>query len=177
MTSSKVYSFCRMFHLRIWLTPASESPLTCSKRQEAQPSTGIRGLTWANHRTTYEYARKTSQWYADTLGVTMISPPNPEYNCHAYAWHSTSPSSIHWINDPSPYIRDGSYFSVSTPSIGMIITYQDSASGNYSHSGIMTGSGGIVTSKWGYLGVFRHEIANCPYTVTASTVRYWRRSR
>ncbi|MFR2028108.1 MAG: hypothetical protein ACLUI2_04160 [Christensenellales bacterium] len=157
--------------------PGSGKPVDLLQTPRGSTVYGIRGMTWANHGTTHEYARMLSQWYADNLGVTMISPPNPEYNCHAYAWHSTSPSSIHWINDPSPYIRDGSYFSVSTPSIGMIITYQDSASGNYSHSGIITGSGGIVTSKWGCLGVFRHEIANCPYTATASTVRYWRRSR
>ena len=157
--------------------PGSGKPVDLLQTPRGSTVYGIRGMTWANHGTTHEYARMLSQWYADNLGVTMISPPNPEYNCHAYAWHSTSPSSVHWINDPSPYIRDGSYFSVSTPSIGMIITYQDSASGNYSHSGIITGSGGIVTSKWGCLGVFRHEIANCPYTATASTVRYWRRSR
>ena len=88
-----------------------------------------------------------------------------KYNCHSYAWYSTSSSNKLWMNNPGDYINDGSY--VSSGSVkGNRVTYTTTANDEIIHSGIVTdvSSGPItITSKWGYMGLFSHPVNDCPY--------------
>ncbi|MDR2888643.1 MAG: hypothetical protein LBV33_02250, partial [Lachnospiraceae bacterium] len=65
-----------------------------------------------------------------------IAGPSNRYNCHSYAWHSTSTSNNYWIDYPFSYINDGSYYLVSgTPRSGMKLHYY-----NGDHSAISIGA-------------------------------------
>ena len=119
---------------------------------------------------TYDEAYSVSLDMEEIFGVTMIRNPDRSYNCHSYAWHSTSSNNPYWMGDPSAYITDGSYVS-SSAAVGSKITYKKS-NGVYWHSGIVTGNGEI-TSKWGMLGLFEHGLTNNPYFQEAPTINYW----
>lgn len=118
------------------------------------------------------------------------------YNCHSYAWYSTSTSNFYWIDFPEEFYQDNcSYEEVTTPAVGDIICYY-AADGTNLHSGIVTAvnvasSNGMcgnsntvnVISKWGLYGLYEHNGYECPYTTyvqhtvdnpPATTVRYFR---
>ncbi|MDE5546800.1 MAG: hypothetical protein K2I88_04995 [Anaeroplasmataceae bacterium] len=99
-----------------------------------------------------------------------------KYNCHSYAWYSSSTSNTYWMDDPSLYYKDGSYTEVRTPQNGDIICYfddngtpNDFSDDTNLHSGIVisynssVSSNGIcgnsnqvvVRSKWGCLWIIR----------------------
>lgn len=109
--------------------------------------------------------------------ATLYRDPAPNYNCHSYAWYSTSSSNKYWMDDPSLYISDGSYEN-HMAAVGCKVTYERASDGLYTHSGIIVATpGGPVTvrSKWGALGVFTHDINDCPYvgTGTSMVMRSW----
>ena len=116
---------------------------------------------------------------------------NVKYNCHSYAWYSQDENNLIWINDPSAYYTDGSYYEVQNPNIGDRICYFNSSNENI-HSGIVVnvlsgqsnnvcGNANLVEvdSKWGIYGLYRHYGDECPYvengTESAVTVKYYRR--
>lgn len=133
----------------------------------------IRGRTWESCGVTYEQASVENEYWQNVYDIVPIRDVDPSYNCHSYAWYSTTATNRCWMNDPSRYILDGSYIA-STNAIGNKITYNGS-DGFYIHSGIVTASG-IVTSKWGMLGLFQHAVNQCPYYVQAATINYWARA-
>lgn len=124
-----------------------------------------------------------------TYGVTLVRTGSCKYNCHSYAWHSTSSTNKYWISNPSIYMTDGSYTrkflgSTSTatnlcyPSVNDKIYYASNT-----HSAIFVGnpSSGIplatsmARSKWGKLGVFEHTISNVPSGYDTSLISIWHR--
>ena len=114
--------------------------------------------------------------------ATLSRDPAPNYNCHSYAWYSTSSSNKYWMDDPSLYISDGSYESHTT-TVGCKVTYQRVSDDAYIHSGIIIATPGgpaTVSSKWGALGVFTHDIDDCPYTAgetgTSMIMNVWDRA-
>ena len=108
--------------------------------------------------------------------ATYLRSATVKYNCHSYAWHSQSATNKHWMNDPSKYMSDGSYYRYTTsPRTGMKAYWYTG-----DHSGIVskiTYSGGVntfyTTSKWGSYGLYEHVLSNCPYS---GTVRFYARS-
>ena len=108
--------------------------------------------------------------------VTYLRAATVKYNCHSYAWHSKSSTNKHWMNNPTKYMTDGSYYRyTSSPRTGMKAYWYTG-----DHSGIVsriTYSGGVntfyITSKWGAYGLYEHLISNCPYS---GGVRYYARS-
>lgn len=139
-------------------------------------------LTWADTKLTEQEANAINQSMLKTYpGVSLLRSANPSYNCHSYAWHSTSSSNKYWINDPTAYTTDGSYFSSFSKSPNKI-TYKQLSDGSIIYSGIVTSSSGkptVVTSKWGALGLFSHAKANCPYNVDkygSLSYGYWEAS-
>ena len=126
----------------------------------------------------------------NTYGVTLVSPGNCSYNCHSYAWYSQSKDNKYWINDPSPYMRDGSYSRVTGGSINSSAEYAKSGDiivyGGMSHSAIIVENGGgeplatrTMISKWGQYGVFRHRGSQVPRGeegYDTSEVSVWRRN-
>lgn len=109
--------------------------------------------------------------------ATLLRDASKKYNCHSYAWYSTSSTNHYWMDDPSAYMSDGSY-SKSTRQIGDKAYWSHSVSGVPIHSGIVEEhmqSGAFVgaRSKWGQLGVYNHRFDDCPY---AGSISYWKRS-
>lgn len=86
-----------------------------------------------------------------------------KYNCHSYAWYSTSSANSWWMDDPGKYMNDGSYTRSNSPAKYQKVYYPNP--GN-EHSGEITaisGSNITVTSKWGSYGLYRHAEMDCPY--------------
>lgn len=136
--------------------------------------------TWDDHGITQARADEISNAYLDIYpSAQILRTANPKYNCHSYAWHSTSESNRYWIDNPSPYVTDGSYTS-DYASVDHKITYRTIGDNTYIHSGIITStSGGMITvsSKWGSLSLFSHEHFDCPYLAdtvgTSVAINYW----
>lgn len=113
-----------------------------------------------------------AQWLAAYPNILIVSNPTKKYNCHSYAWYSTSTSNYYWMDDPSAYMSDGSYDNVSqsTMLVGDKVHWN-----NGSHSGIVKGVGQSsckFVSKWGPSGVYIHYPNDCPYS---GSVSRWRR--
>ena len=126
-------------------------------------------LTWADHGTTITLAQQADlDMRLAYPNATHLRNKNPKYNCHSYAWYSTSSSNPYWMDGSyaAIYMSDGSYYQVTSPASGDRIWY-----GSGDHSGIMYSST-KVTSKWGMLGLYRHTKADCPYSGAKT---YWRR--
>ena len=95
--------------------------------------------------------------------ATKLRSASFKYNCHSYAWYSTSSSNTWWMNDPTEYMSDGSYTRSYSPATYQKVYYPNP--GN-EHSGVITsisGSNITVTSKWGAFGLYRHAEMDCPY--------------
>lgn len=134
-----------------------------------------------------DFHEKRDSEIESTYGVTLVSAGTCCYNCHSYAWYSQSPDNNRWINDPSPYMDDGSYtrvmsgnISTSSASVmpGDIVVY-----GGMSHSAIVVGSASgepiatrTLISKWGAYGVFMHRASQVPTgDYDTSEISVWRR--
>ena len=128
--------------------------------------------------TSSERAALDSQTLTAYPTATLLRTASKKYNCHSYAWYSTSSSNHYWMEDPTVYMTDGSY-DRATCQVGNIAYW-------YIPIGIITGQepvhSGIVDvhmqssavygarSKWGQLGVFNHRFDDCPYS---GTISYW----
>lgn len=119
--------------------------------------------------------------------AVRIKEPSGKYNGHSYAWHSQEEGNLYWINDPSAYYMDGSYYQVEYPAVGDIVCYFD-ITGENIHSGIVVDKTSetmfdvdsiVVESKWGIYGVYRHKVDECPYMQNHGegmvVVKYYRR--
>lgn len=105
-----------------------------------------------------------------------LRDPSKKYNCHSYAWYSTSSSNYYWMNNPLAYMTDGSYAKASAEKSGNKVTWK-SSTGEIIHSGIFAiyqggGPYKACTSKWGQLGLYNHKLADCPYS---GTLTQWSR--
>jgi len=131
-------------------------------------------LTWADLGTTAAQAHAVQLSLQNSYpNATVVRAETPKYNCHSYAWYSTSTSNKHWMNDPYAYMHDGSYVS-GVASAGDKVYYGTTAD----HSGRVVGVGGSaqnvsVTSKWGMYGLFTHNILYCPYTLDSYSCSFW----
>lgn len=107
----------------------------------------------------------------NVFDTNILHYANPSYNCHSYALYYTSSSNTFWIRNASRYYTDGSYIpSTSVTTGNRILYYNSNASYPYNHSGIvhsivqsLTGTHILIQSKWGYQGVFVHDVEDCPY--------------
>lgn len=145
--------------------------------------TAIKDQTWSDTAYTQSEVQASHNAVKSQYpSVTIISGISPKYNCHSYAWHSTSTSNQYWINNPSLYISDGSYKKASVYRVGSKLTY--TSNNTIIHSGIISGVSDnhltYVTSKWGLMGVYKHLYYDCPYStngnVSSSVSSYVRNS-
>ncbi len=120
-----------------------------------------------------------AQMQSSYPGIIVMRTATSKYNCHSYAWYSTSTSNTYWMNDPSLYMSDGSYTKrTSGYSIGDKIYYPLSG---YEHSGVVTEKNPnsttypYITSKWGMCGLMRHAANNCPYFIGPIDLKYYYR--
>lgn len=125
-----------------------------------------KGTAVATLRCTLDYtsAEKTAinNYYAGTFSsATLVSSSTAKYNCHSYAWYSTSTANNRWINNPLNYYNDGSYkYRGSTGITSDKVFYVNA--GYVEHSAIKTSST-LFTSKWGQGPVMRHSPSYSPY--------------
>lgn len=124
-----------------------------------------KSLTWADHGMTEAEGKAAHKAALKQYpNMTAISGPSSKYNCHSYAWYSTSTNNIYWIDNPSKYWTDGSYAENRNYVVGYKITYIKN--GSITHSGIISSvvdrhlNG--VKSKWGCLGVYNHPYFDVP---------------
>ena len=101
----------------------------------------------------------------------LVRDPSKKYNCHSYAWYSTSASNKYWMNNPSKYMSDGSYKKV-TSAVGTKIYYANEHTGIVIAITMIGGNQNVtVRSKWGNLGVYEHSRTHCPYSASQT---YWK---
>lgn len=103
----------------------------------------------------------------------LLRSPTGKYNCHSYAWYSQESNNNRWMDDPTLYMTDGSYNYTNNPGINNRVVYF--TNNKIDHSAIvrerLTGASQnkflldmvIVDSKWGRLGLYRHNGADSPY--------------
>lgn len=117
--------------------------------------------------------------------ISVVRDPNVYYNCHSYAWYSTSSANKVWIPDPSIYMTDGSYTKKGSASATCKVFVKNDGTETSEidglilgdHSGIVNSVSGrtiVVTSKWGALGLYKHNVANSPYSGDHTTYTYWK---
>lgn len=111
--------------------------------------------------------------------ATFVSNSSYKYNCHSYAWHSTSITNPYWMENPVNYMTDGSYSKVtSSPVSGNRVYY-----GKQLHSAVVVSKGtdssprtSIVKSKWGMGPVMQHAANYSPYSVKSPTYTLWKKN-
>jgi hypothetical protein len=114
--------------------------------------------------------RANDDWVRRTYpNATLLRSSTRRYNCHSYAWHSQNANNIFWMNQPnqSNYWTDGSYFELNyCPINSAKVRYTDD-----DHSANIDGAG-VLTSKWGALGMVRHVADYAPYK--SSNLKFYR---
>lgn len=161
----------------------------------------VMGFLYIEEHTRAEHQTYDISQIVNVYGVTLVEPGSCVYNCHHFAWYlngdyANDELSKLWINNPSPYMTDGSYTRVYSGTLntltystnirnGDIIFYGNlSDSGDDWHSAIyiadaVTGapiSTQMCISKWGKCGVFRHTMGNVPAAYNTSSISAWRLS-
>lgn len=124
-----------------------------------------------------QHKKKCNNYVSDYyLKTKKLREPTIKYNCHSYAWYSTSTTNKHWMNRPSKYWIDKSY-SKYTSSSGTIpskvtmnskVVYWDDST--VIHSAIVTSSKKF-TSKWGMCGLSEHSPKDSPYPQSNGTFK------
>lgn len=125
------------------------------------------------------YPTSDAQWElhasdVSTYSLYVLDSPSWRYNCHSYAWYMQSTNNIYSIEEPGAFLEDRTYIQydgglngVLTASVGDIIVYFSDE--EPIHSGVITNVAGTtladltVISKWGTLGLYRHNASNCCY--------------
>ncbi|MGP1543393.1 MAG: hypothetical protein ACTTIO_00310 [Candidatus Fimenecus sp.] len=101
----------------------------------------------------------------------FVSTSTRKYNCHSYAWYSSSTSNIYWMNNPNAYMSDGSYNRVYNIGVASKVYYSSA-----NHSAIVNDVVGnaicnaTVKSKWGKGPLMEHKTYYGPY---GGTVTLW----
>lgn len=102
--------------------------------------------------------------------ATYVSTSTTNYNCHSYAWYSSSTSNINWMNDPTRYMSDGSYTKVTTALQATRIYYPVGDHSAKIYDAISSSlSSATVKSKWGQGPVMIHTASYGPYSSTGLT--------
>lgn len=131
-------------------------------------------FTWADLRITEEAKAANQEFLIRYSSTTLLRDQTPKYNCHSYAWYSTSVNNKYWIDDPSQYVLDGSYSELTRYYPGAILLY-GTPGNDPVHSAIITtvsdGHLQYVTSKWGVCGLFKHLYFDSPYAEGVHTYR------
>ncbi|MFY1637666.1 hypothetical protein ACN27F_31075 [Solwaraspora sp. WMMB335] len=134
--------------------------------------TPVSVITMTSELTSAQITSYNSYVASNYPSATRERNASRKYNCHSYAWYSTSSSNDRWMNTPGDdkYWLDGSYTRWQVPYIwfaNMKISYSSD-----DHSGIRVGTGDYVRSKWGQLPLMYHYWSYSPYS-SATTNSYF----
>jgi hypothetical protein len=104
-------------------------------------------------------------WRITYPNATILSDATQKYNCHSYAWYSSTTSNVYWIDNPTNYWADCSYASTNIW-VGSKVCYKKS-DGTPSHSAnVQNATTNTMRSKWGPGCLMEHKWNDCPYTNT-----------
>lgn len=104
---------------------------------------------------------------------SKVRSASSKYNCHSYAWYSTSTSNVYWIDDPSPIYSNIFYWTewkipMRNLKSGDRITFWSNSS--LLHSAIVN-SPTQCTSKLGHYGVYKTTISEMKSFYGASSTQ------
>ena len=140
-----------------------------------------RGNPVESYHISYDFDAATKEAYREEYAkcypnAKLLRDATPKYNCHSYAWHSTSADNSYWVYDVEAYMRDGSYVLSSDLKANEKIFYSRSPdTENHSALVIKTNSA-TVRSKWGAAGLYEHNYGDCPYYVSYDLITFWKRN-
>lgn len=106
---------------------------------------------------------------------TKVRSASSKYNCHSYAWYSTSSSNAYWIDDPSPIYSNTSYWTL------WAVPMRNLQSGDkitfWNQNGLLhsasVNSSTACTSKLGHYGVYKTTITEMKtFYDSSSTTAY-----
>lgn len=136
-------------------------------------SNGTKAYEWISGDYTNAERATIKKYIEREYQATEIRSATTKYNCHSYAWYSTSSANKYWINDPSRYIRSATFLKKQTSGFNSLpsgISVNDRAvykSGNtIIHSAIVNSTSSAnsrLISKWGSYGLYTHSLTKCPY--------------
>lgn len=134
--------------------------------------TPVTVITMTTELTAAQIAANNNYVYTYYPSATLERSSTRKYNCHSYAWYSTSSANDRWMNTPGDdtYWLDGSYTRWQIPFIwfsNMKLSYASD-----DHSGIWVGTSNYVRSKWGQLGLVYHYWDYAPYN-SSTTYSYF----
>lgn len=159
----------------------STSSITCAICGASLSSTSItvKGNTvycykWLSGGYTANDITKCDKYIADNHpSFSKVRSASSKYNCHSYAWYSTSTSNVYWISDPSPIYSNASYWiewriPMRTLQSGDRITFWSNSS--LLHSAVVNSST-QCTSKLGHYGVYKTTISEMKSFYGSSTTQ------
>ena len=122
---------------------------------------------------TYQINQNNSDYDSYYPNAIRYGSSTGKYNCHSYAWYYQSTSNNCWMNDPSAYWNDGSFYPSGNPQHGYKMLYANY--GALKHSAVvdqrLSGPSQMnfmdlvyVYSKWGQCGLYYHRGNDCPYS-------------
>lgn len=168
------------FYEAIDEVPNSVIALATSTTVRTPKGSAVQVINNSNIRdwTAQEIQELNSRYSSAYPTATRMRNPTKKYNCHSYAWYSTATSNYYWMNDPTPYMSDGSYRKTASSASGYKVYWKDGpfpVGGFPIHSGIlasnMMGRPQVsCNSKWGQLGLYNHPITDSPYS---GAISYW----
>ena len=127
--------------------------------------TNVSVITYSSEPLSQSEIKRINKQYDKAYpNATRQRSASGKYNCHSYAFYSTSTSNNKWMNNPSAYWNDGSYHETSLISGGRKLEFFSGSSPQHSAIVVSAYTSVILESKWGKCGVYRHTTSNCPYT-------------
>ena len=103
------------------------------------------------------------KYLAQYPNAKFLAPATWKYNCHSFAWYSTSSANRYWITQiQKSYLLEST--KMSTLTTDTRVTYLNN-NGIYDHSAIrLSGdASGLVSSKWAQGPAYQHAVHYCPF--------------
>ena len=143
---------------------ASDGQASTSKKTTVLTPRGtpVDALVYSETIITSQIPHLNDPWLAAvrSLDAQIISDATRTYNCHGYTWYmSEGGTGRLYIEDPEPYLTDGSYMKIQEANAvkGDKVVY-----GAGVHSAVVADEPGWVISKWGDGPLVRHRLRDVP---------------
>ena len=140
-----------------------------------------------------EYMNRWIKTNYPDVEILQSSQKDMFFNCHFFAWLNIQgyevwdedyvwknriPSMLGWLNSPDDFFFDAEY-SIPQGYPSYVTTYDSNAAicvykdnGEISHSARMLKHSSKVISKWGAMGVYKHDPLDCPSSYGCITEYY-----
>lgn len=143
-------------------------------------SNGTKAFEWVSGEYNDAQKAEIKRSVRSNFNVTPVREATVKYNCHSYAWYSTSLTNTYWIDDPANFRKNwlkSTQWSNVIPSgvqNGDKVDYYISP-GNNPHSAIVHDwVNDLFISKWGPTGLYIHKPQEVPDSYTVKEFGYYR---